>query len=163
DSSTLIEHYAVQPCGTPTATPPASTPTRTSTPVAPTRTATVAAPSSTAAPPSATRTPAPPTQTQGGPTATTVPSATRTPVPPTSPFWAVIETAAADQIVSGYACGGPGEACDSQHRPYFRPYANVTRGQLAKIDVLAAAWVLQNPAMGSFEDVLPGSAFYEYV
>src|SRR5206468_6988923 len=29
-------------------------------------------------------------------------------VPTTFPFFAVIETAAADQIVSGYACGGPG-------------------------------------------------------
>src|SRR5262249_52694667 len=63
----------------------------------------------------------------------------------------------------GYSCGGPGEACDSQHHPYFRPYANVTRGQLAKIAVLAAAWPLQNPATGTFADVLPGSAFYEFV
>src|SRR5207253_201834 len=80
-------------------------------------------------------------------------------VPPTFPFFAVIETAAGRGIVNGYACGGPGEPCDSQHRPYFRPYNNVTRGQLSKIDVLAATWILQNPATGSFADVLPGSAF----
>src|SRR5262249_33306692 len=49
-------------------------------------------------------------------------------VPPTHPFYAVIETAAAASIVSGYACGGPGEPCDGQGRPYFRPSANVTRG-----------------------------------
>ena len=49
-------------------------------------------------------------------------------VAPGSAFFAVIETAAADGIVSGYACGGPGEPCDGAQRPYFRPYANVTRG-----------------------------------
>ncbi|HMA36694.1 MAG TPA: S-layer homology domain-containing protein, partial [Chloroflexia bacterium] len=38
-------------------------------------------------------------------------------VPPTHPFYSVVETAAAHQIVSGYACGGPGEVCDSQNRP----------------------------------------------
>ncbi|HMA33653.1 MAG TPA: S8 family serine peptidase, partial [Chloroflexia bacterium] len=61
-------------------------------------------------------------------------------VPPSNPFFSVIETGAADTIVSGYNCGGPGEPCDSANRPYFRPYANVTRGQLSKIDVVAAGW-----------------------
>ncbi|HMA36880.1 MAG TPA: S-layer homology domain-containing protein, partial [Chloroflexia bacterium] len=84
-------------------------------------------------------------------------------VPPTNPFFAVIETAAADSIVSGYACGGPGEPCDSRNRPYFRPNAYVTRGQLSKIDVVAAAWALRTPASGTFEDVAPGSAFYPFV
>ena len=85
-------------------------------------------------------------------------------VAPTFPFFAVIETAAADQIVSGYTCGGPGEPCDAQNRPYFRPYVYVTRGELAKIDVVAAGWPLQNPpAPGTFEDVFFGSAFYTYV
>lgn len=36
-------------------------------------------------------------------------------------------------VMSGYACGGQGEPCDNQNRPYFRPYANVTRGQASKI------------------------------
>ena len=40
----------------------------------------------------------------------------------------------------------PGEPCDAQNRPYFRPFANVTRGQLAKIVVVAAGWALINPA-----------------
>ncbi|HMA34796.1 MAG TPA: S-layer homology domain-containing protein [Chloroflexia bacterium] len=82
---------------------------------------------------------------------------------PSNPFFAVIETAAADAIVSGYNCGGPGEPCDSANRPYFRPYANVTRGQLSKIDVVAAGWALINPATPSFEDVVPGTAFYSFV
>jgi hypothetical protein len=36
-------------------------------------------------------------------------------------------------VMSGYDCGGPGEPCDNQNRPYFRPYNNVTRGQASKI------------------------------
>ncbi|HMA35531.1 MAG TPA: S-layer homology domain-containing protein [Chloroflexia bacterium] len=84
-------------------------------------------------------------------------------VPPAFPFWAVIETAAAHTIVGGYACGGPGEPCDSANRPYFRPNANVTRGQLSKIVVGAAAWAVLTPAAGTFADVLPGTAFYGFV
>ncbi len=84
-------------------------------------------------------------------------------VKPDFPFFDVIETAAHDNVVSGYDCGGPGEPCDAQNRPYFRPYNNVTRGQLSKIDVVAAGWDLQNPPTGSFEDVLPNTAFYTFV
>ncbi|HUS13526.1 MAG TPA: family 43 glycosylhydrolase [Chloroflexia bacterium] len=85
-------------------------------------------------------------------------------VPPSHPFFVYIETAAANQIVSGYACGSPDEPCDGQNRPYFRPYANVTRGQLSKITVIAAGWTLVNPpGPGTFADVLPNSAFYEFV
>jgi hypothetical protein len=36
-------------------------------------------------------------------------------------------------VMSGYPCGGAGEPCDPQSRPYFRPANNVTRGQSAKI------------------------------
>jgi hypothetical protein len=35
--------------------------------------------------------------------------------------------------MSGYPCGGEGEPCDEENRPYFRPYNNVTRGQASKI------------------------------
>jgi outer membrane protein assembly factor BamB len=88
-------------------------------------------------------------------------------MPPGSPFYEVIETAAAAQIVSGYACGGSGEPCDGAGRPYFRPYSNVTRGQLAKIVVIAASitrgWAVINPARPAFGDVPAGSVFYEFV
>src|SRR6476620_3599248 len=84
-------------------------------------------------------------------------------VQPSFPFYGVIETAAARNIVSGYTCGGPGERCDDQNRPYFRPYANVTRGQLSKIVVTAAGWALIDPAIQSFQDVLPSTAFYTFV
>jgi N-acetylneuraminic acid mutarotase len=84
-------------------------------------------------------------------------------VPPSQPFFAVIETLAATGGIGGYGCGGPGEACDDHHRPYFRPNAAVTRGQLSKIDVNAAGWPLLDPPNPTFSDVAPGSAFYQFV
>jgi hypothetical protein len=36
-------------------------------------------------------------------------------------------------VMGGYDCGGEGEPCDSENRPYFRPFNNVTRGQASKI------------------------------
>jgi hypothetical protein len=93
--------------------------------------------------------------------------------PPGSTFFAYIETAAAQAIVGGYACGGVNpqtgqpELCDGANRPYYRPGNNVTRGQLTKIVVIAAtqvqSWALLNPANGSFVDVPPGSTFYTYI
>ncbi|MBF6613465.1 MAG: S-layer homology domain-containing protein [Chloroflexi bacterium] len=55
------------------------------------------------------------------------------------------------------------EPCDTQGRPYFRPANNVTRGEVAKIVVLAESWILANPANNRFADVPPGSTFYPYV
>jgi len=78
-------------------------------------------------------------------------------------FFNVIETAAALNIVSGYDCGGPGEPCDPQNRPYFRPYNNVTRGQLAKIDVIGAGWAQEDPPTPSFNDVPRNSVFYTVI
>jgi len=54
---------------------------------------------------------------------------------PENPFFAAVEVLSGS--LSGYACGGPGEPCDALNRPYFRPYANVTRAQTAKIVALA--------------------------
>jgi hypothetical protein len=89
---------------------------------------------------------------------------TFTDVPPSNPFFSYIETAAHNNIVSGYTCGTvQGEPCDAQNRPYFRPYAYVTRGQLAKIDVVGAGWTLIDPATQSFADVYPNTAFYTFV
>lgn len=113
--------------------------------------------------------PPPPSAT---PTATSIP-ASPTPtgcaiqfadVPPTgegSTFYSFIRCLACRSIVGGYPCGGPGEPCDSGG-PYFRPNANVTRGQIAKMVALAAD--LDAPTGEQvFEDVAPGSPFYEYV
>jgi S-layer homology domain len=52
-------------------------------------------------------------------------------------LYAYVETSASKGIISGYPCGGAGEPCDSQNRPYFRPSNNVTRAQLSKMLALA--------------------------
>ncbi len=88
---------------------------------------------------------------------------TFTDVPIGSTFFSLVETAAARGIVSGYTCGGPGKPCDGQHRTYFRPANNVTRGQLAKITVLTAGWSLISPPSASFSDVPVGSTFYSAI
>ncbi len=54
-------------------------------------------------------------------------------VPPDSTFYLYIERLSALGVMSGYPCGGPGEPCRTGNRPYFRPNADVTRGQAAKI------------------------------
>lgn len=54
-------------------------------------------------------------------------------VPLDSVFSGSIEAVAQGGIVSGYPCGGPGEPCDEANRPYFRPGASATRGQVSKI------------------------------
>jgi hypothetical protein len=56
-----------------------------------------------------------------------------TDVPEGSPFFEWVNRLAAQGVISGYPCGSPGEPCDDQDLPYFRPGANVTRGQTAKI------------------------------
>jgi len=76
-------------------------------------------------------------------------------VAPGSAFYDYVETLAANGIVSGYADGT------------YRPNTYVTRGQLSKIDALAAnhvyGWEILNPATPTFSDVPSGSAFYEYI
>jgi hypothetical protein len=54
-------------------------------------------------------------------------------VPPDNSFYVWIQRLASRGIMGGYACGGEGEPCDDQERPYFRPYNTVTRGQTSKI------------------------------
>ncbi len=58
---------------------------------------------------------------------------TYTDVLPSNTFYEPIERLSSRNVMGGYPCGGPGEPCDSQNRPYFRPAANVTRGQATKI------------------------------
>jgi hypothetical protein len=54
-----------------------------------------------------------------------------------STFYNFIETAYHHDVISGYPCGGTGEQCDPQQRPYFRPTNTAIRGQIAKILWLA--------------------------
>ena len=56
-----------------------------------------------------------------------------TDVPEDHPFYIWIMRLSNNQVLSGYPCGGEGEPCDDQNRPYFRPYNEVTRGQASKI------------------------------
>ncbi|HKP54238.1 MAG TPA: S-layer homology domain-containing protein [Chloroflexia bacterium] len=86
-----------------------------------------------------------------------------TDVPNSSAFYTFVETAAERGLITGYPCGSPGEPCDSQNRPYFRPNANVTRAQIAKIVVIAAGWSLNEPQTASFQDVPVGSTFFPHV
>ena len=52
---------------------------------------------------------------------------------PENGFYAWIQRLASRGIMGGYSCGGVGEPCDNEQRPYFRPFNNVTRGQTSKI------------------------------
>ena len=64
-----------------------------------------------------------------------------TDVPPANPFYGVIETAFHHGVISGYADGT------------FRWGANVTRGQLSKIVVVAQGWAIDTSGGPHFTDV----------
>lgn len=86
-------------------------------------------------------------------------------VPPGSPFWLHVEIVRLIGYVSGYPCGGPGEPCiPPENRPYFRPGANASRGQIAKI-IASATMLTHNvwDTQQTFEDVAPGSTFWQWV
>ncbi len=111
--------------------------------------------------------------TTSTPTATSTSTATATPtstacairfadVAPDSTFYSFVRCLACRGIVSGYACGGPGEPCNITSDPYFRPGDAVTRGQVAKVISQAAGF--SEPVSGqSFQDIAPGSPFYAYI
>ncbi|MFL5732504.1 MAG: S-layer homology domain-containing protein [Chloroflexia bacterium] len=72
-------------------------------------------------------------------------------VPASNTFYDYIETAYHMDVISGYADGT------------FRWNANINRGQLCKVVVLAAGWSLINPGTPSFDDVPTRDTFYRYV
>jgi hypothetical protein len=82
-------------------------------------------------------------------------------VPAGSTFFQFIGRLASRGYVSGYACGGPGEPCGPGNMPYFRPYINVTRGQMAKI-LSNSAGFNEPPSGQQFQDIPPGSVWYPY-
>jgi hypothetical protein len=82
--------------------------------------------------------------------------------PFSNPFYRWINQLTRRGYVSGYACGGPGEPCSTEQRPYFRPGANATRGQSAKI-VANAAVLTGTPTGQSFTDVPPTHPFYRWI
>jgi hypothetical protein len=54
-------------------------------------------------------------------------------VPTTYEFYIWIARLNSRGIVGGYPCGAPQEPCRPGNRPYFRPSANATRGQVSKM------------------------------
>ncbi|HET9493631.1 MAG TPA: kelch repeat-containing protein, partial [Chloroflexia bacterium] len=83
-------------------------------------------------------------------------------VPPENTFYPFVRCLACRDIVSGYPCGGPGEPCNANNDPYFRPNNHVTRAQLSKI-VSNAAGFSEPPGEQAFEDVPPGYAFFDFI
>jgi hypothetical protein len=55
-----------------------------------------------------------------------------TDVPSGNTFYEFINRIYRQDLVSGFPCGGPGEPCDAENRPYYRPAAVVSRQQMAK-------------------------------
>lgn len=53
-------------------------------------------------------------------------------VPSGNPFYDFVNRIYQQDLVAGYPCGGPGEPCDPDNRPYYRPADTVTRQQMAK-------------------------------
>ncbi len=74
-------------------------------------------------------------------------------VPPESTFFLFTERMAALGIIGGYQCGGEGEPCGPENRPYFRPAANATRGQISKI-VASSAGINDPVGEQRFEEYL---------
>jgi photosystem II stability/assembly factor-like uncharacterized protein len=83
---------------------------------------------------------------------------------PSSTFYSQIQTLACQGIISGYPCGGPGEPCEADNHPYFRPNAGITRGQLSKVVSLAAGFTEPVPTtQQTFADVPYGATFWEVI
>ncbi len=143
-SGTLLTFTRQPYCAPPTNTPvPTNTPTRTPTPTF----------TPTACPPT-------PTPDNGC-------SVQFTDVPPGSTFYPYVHCLAClnpprPPIVDGYPCGGPGEPCTCSNWPYYRPGNDVWRGQLSKIVVLARLLSINSNGQ-LYQDVPPGSTYYDYV
>jgi hypothetical protein len=82
-------------------------------------------------------------------------------VPSTNTFYPFVERMAGRGIIGGYPCGGVSEPCGSG-KPYFRPNANATRGQISKI-VSESARFNDSQAGQTFEDVAIGSTFHLWI
>src|SRR5205814_7555867 len=81
---------------------------------------------------------------------------------PNTPFFLYVNRLALRGLISGYPCGGPGEPCEPNNLPYFRPNNNATRGQISKVASNAAGFS-DPPGAQMFEDVPPGSTFYDFI
>lgn len=85
-------------------------------------------------------------------------------VQPGSTFYDFVQRLSSRGIVGGYPCGGPGEPCvEPERRPYFRPSADVSRGQASKIVASAKGLPAPPPGQRTFEDVPEGSTFWQWI
>jgi hypothetical protein len=82
-------------------------------------------------------------------------------VSPANTFYEWINRLTRRGYMSGYVCGGPGEPCIN-NMPYFRPFANATRGQTSKI-VSNAAGFTENHTGQTFQDVPSTQTFYQEI
>jgi hypothetical protein len=82
-------------------------------------------------------------------------------VPLTNTFYQYIERMSGRGIIGGYPCGRVSEPCGSG-KPYFRPNANATRGQISKI-VSEAAGYNDVPHAQTYEDVPATNTFYVWI
>lgn len=131
-------------------------------------TTTPSPPATNTSTPTYTATGTPPTSTPTG-TVTNTPVATSTgcssefrDVAAGSTFYPFVRCLACRGVIGGYPCGGPGEPCNSDNDPYFRPGGNITRGQIAKI-VSESARLFDEQEERFYEDVPPGSTFYNWI
>jgi hypothetical protein len=85
-------------------------------------------------------------------------------VPTDSTFYQWINRLANREYMGGYPCDiAPGEPCvGPDNRPYFRPFSNATRGQLAKI-VANAAGIGGTPSGQFYADVQEDNPFYLWI
>jgi hypothetical protein len=83
-------------------------------------------------------------------------------VPPSNIFYEQIERMASRGVIGGYPCGGEAEPCGADNKPYFRPNANATRGQISKI-VSEAKGYTDPAGTQIFEDVPPFNTFFTWV
>lgn len=83
-------------------------------------------------------------------------------VPDTQTFYQWINRLSRRGYMGGYTCGSVGEPCVNEDRPYFRPFANATRGQTSKI-VSNAKGYNETPIEQTFEDVPTTHPFYEWI
>ncbi|HEX9989206.1 MAG TPA: S-layer homology domain-containing protein [Chloroflexia bacterium] len=87
-------------------------------------------------------------------------------VPPSSTFYEYIERLAGRGIIGGYPCvsDSTSEPCGVPPKPYFRPNADATRGQISKV-VSDAAGFNESPGAQIYEDVPadPRHKFYDWI
>ncbi|HYP39346.1 MAG TPA: S-layer homology domain-containing protein, partial [Chloroflexia bacterium] len=85
-------------------------------------------------------------------------------VPPTDPSYEWIQRMAHRGLIGGYPCGTTSsEPCVApNNRPYYRPSANATRGQIAKI-VSNGAGFNEPHTTRTYEDVPTNHAFYIWI